>query len=425
MVDFGVGITCTIVAAILYGLQYIPCKQYCTYDGAVFQWFMCSGIIWGGIVLEIVGMLSGQWEGPQIFLYGVLSGALWGTANFIVIPLVRICGLALGFSLYHIINLSWGYCLSRFGLFGMDRDVGRIPVMRDVGVFVLLFSFAILFFVDPDEATDADSKSDSSGKEKRKYRPSQSRRLRKKQQQQGGQGQTDQSGTGGVTSEPSRGAAGTGKTTGPSVDLENGQSDCRYGEDSHGKPSKLWIKLERFFNGDDSSHAEDDEPDAKKAHQQQVIRVKIVGMVLAVVSGVLTAMNGWPYQLWQQKYGYYQPVQFVFSQCIGIYFISSVWYWVASLFRQFALKKRTMHSVIRPAFIAGLFWTGGDVNALYGIDGMGYAAAYTLDAVGPVMISSLLSIFVYREIKEKKQRIIFALAFCLQLAGCLLVAIGE
>mmetsp|Transcript_23732 Transcript_23732/g.20198 ORF Transcript_23732/g.20198 Transcript_23732/m.20198 type:complete len:135 (-) Transcript_23732:295-699(-) len=73
MVDFGVGITCTIVAAILYGLQYIPCKQYCTYDGAVFQWFMCSGILWGGIVLEIVGMLSGQWDGPQIFLYGVLS----------------------------------------------------------------------------------------------------------------------------------------------------------------------------------------------------------------------------------------------------------------------------------------------------------------------------------------------------------------
>mmetsp|Transcript_23735 Transcript_23735/g.20202 ORF Transcript_23735/g.20202 Transcript_23735/m.20202 type:complete len:137 (+) Transcript_23735:42-452(+) len=122
-------------------------------------------------------MLSGQWDGPQIFLYGVLSGALWGTANFIVIPLVRICGLALGFSLYHIINLTWGYCLSRFGLFGMDRDVGRIPVMRDVGVFVLLFSFAILFFVDPEEASD--DSSSAGPKEKKKDRPSESRRHRK------------------------------------------------------------------------------------------------------------------------------------------------------------------------------------------------------------------------------------------------------
>ncbi|KAF4673085.1 hypothetical protein FOL47_011025 [Perkinsus chesapeaki] len=388
---------------------------------------MCSGILWGGIVLEIVGMLSGQWDGPQIFLYGVLSGALWGTANFIVIPLVRICGLALGFSLYHIINLTWGYCLSRFGLFGMDRDVGRIPVMRDVGVFVLLFSFAILFFVDPEEASD--DSSSAGPKEKKKDRPSESRRHRKQAVTE-----TSDQNAGAISSSSSispSNASGHDEASNAasSTDLENGETghnDDHSEEYDYGRPSDFWLKVERFFNGEEAkSRNQRDGKSAAKAHQQQVLRIKIIGMVLAIVSGILTAMNGWPYQLWQQKYGYYQPVQFVFSQCIGIYFVSSIWYWVAAMFRQFAFKKRTMHSVIRPAFIAGLFWTGGDVNALYGIDGMGYAAAYTLDAVGPVMVSSLLSIFVYKEIKQRKQRIIFAIAFCVQLTGCLLVAIGE
>lgn len=273
MVGFGVGTTCTILAAILYGLQYIPCKQYCTYDGAVFQWFMCSGIVWGGILLEVVGMLSGQWDGPQIFLYGVLSGALWGTANFIVIPLVRICGLALGFSLYHIINLSWGYCLSRFGLFGMDRDVGRIPVMRDVGVFVLLFSFAVLFFVDPEESPD-ESESASSGIEKRKYRPSQSRR-QKQQNDEDENGVTNHNSDGNMNEEPSRHTVGD-EGPGSSTDLEGGQDDYRYDQSTHGKPSKFWVKLERFFNGEDSGHRGDGES-AEKAKQQNLVRVKIIG----------------------------------------------------------------------------------------------------------------------------------------------------
>lgn len=170
-VSFGVGILCTLLAAFFFGIQYVPCKQYTTYDGAVFQWFMCSGIVWGGILLQLILMLAFDWPGPQVILYGVLSGMLWGSANFLVIPLVRICGLALGFSLYHIINLSWGYCLSRFGLFGMDQDVGRIPVLRDVGVFVLLASFIMLFWVEPEEA-----KTTATTSLKTKERPSQSSR---------------------------------------------------------------------------------------------------------------------------------------------------------------------------------------------------------------------------------------------------------
>ncbi|EER20030.1 conserved hypothetical protein [Perkinsus marinus ATCC 50983] len=368
-VSFGVGILCTLLAAFFFGIQYVPCKQYTTYDGAVFQWFMCSGIVWGGILLQLILMLAFDWPGPQVILYGVLSGMLWGSANFLVIPLVRICGLALGFSLYHIINLSWGYCLSRFGLFGMDQDVGRIPVLRDVGVFVLLASFIMLFWVEPEEA-----KTTTPTSLKTKERPSQSSRHKNPPTTSGGE-----------------------ETT-PLGQPEVAEVD--------NNPSAVGRK--RLFG------------------MSRGQAIKITGIVLAIAAGILTAMNGWPYALWTQtQQGKdMMAVQFVFSQTIGIYFVSSIWYWLSSTVRQFAFKKRTNHSVIRPAFIAGLFWVIGDVNMLYGIDGIGYAAAYTLDAVGPVMVASILSLLWFKEIKETRQRIWFVASFVTQVAGCIMVAVG-
>ncbi|EER06248.1 conserved hypothetical protein [Perkinsus marinus ATCC 50983] len=299
-VSFGVGITCTLLAAFFYGIQYVPCKQYTTFDGAVFQWFMCSGIIWGGILLQLILMLALDWPGPQVILYGVLSGMLWGSANFLVIPLVRICGLALGFSLYHIINLSWGYCLSRFGLFGMDQDVGRIPLLRDIGVFVLLVSFIMLFWVEPEEAKTTTTPL------KTKERPSQSVRH---------------------------------KNSAPIHTDVSSPGQC--------------VDEDEVVVKDSTSASQHRRKYLFGASRAQAI--KLAGIVLAIAAGVLTAMNGWPYALWiQTQQGKdMMAVQFVFSQTIGIYFVSSVWYWLASTIRQFAFKKRTNHSVIRPAFIAG------------------------------------------------------------------------
>lgn len=332
-VSFGIGITCTLLAAFFYGIQYVPCKQYTTFDGAVFQWFMCSGIIWGGILLQLILMLALDWPGPQVILYGVLSGMLWGSANFLVIPLVRICGLALGFSLYHIINLSWGYCLSRFGLFGMDQDVGRIPLLRDIGVFVLLVSFIMLFWVEPEEAKTTTTPL------KTKERPSQSVRHKNSAPIQ-----TDET-------SPGQGIAEAEVVAKDSTSASQHRRKYIFGA-SRAQAIKLAGMLPLVYSS--------------------TLPRFITGIVLAIAAGVLTAMNGWPYALWiqtqqgkdmmavglnidltTQRSLFRSQVQFVFSQTIGIYFVSSVWYWLASTIRQFAFKKRTNHSVIRPAFIAG------------------------------------------------------------------------
>ena len=64
------------------------------------------------------------------------------------------------------------------------------------------------------------------------------------------------------------------------------------------------------------------------------------------------------------------PMQFVFSQCIGVFLASTLWYWAygtVALIR----KKPVQHSVIRPAFISGLIWVAGNILQLYALGSIG------------------------------------------------------
>jgi len=341
MVSFGVGLVCAIACSIFYGMQYVPCKKYNTYDGCVFQWFMACGIMMGGTILEVVGLLWLDWPStdPQIILYGVACGLIWGFANFMVIPLLHLTGLALGFTLYHIVNLCTGYTTSRFGLFGMKQDVGSIPMLRDFGVGVLVLSFVALCFVKPEKAARTDS--DTSAED------------------------------------------GTRITS---------KNQKEY--------FSIWIENDKTR--------------------------RIVGIALSVLAGIATGLNTMPFDLWKnntEEGGRMTDIQFVFSQCLGVFLISSLLYWVQACFA--TIRGKLVHHVpIRPALIGGLLWVLGDITMLFALTGLGYAAGYTIGAVGPTLVASCISFFVYKEIKDKRQRMYFGAAFLLQIAGVLMICLG-
>lgn len=352
MVSFGIGLVCATACSVFYGVQYVPCKKYNTYDGCVFQWFMACGIMLGGVLLEIVGLLWLDWPStdPQVLLYGVACGLIWGFANSLVIPLLHLTGLALGFTLYHIINLMTGYMTSRFGLFGMQQDSGKIPLLRDMGVVVLIISFIALCFVEPEnEQKEISKKADA---------PT-----------------------------PDEIADETGSQTPPFRNKEK-------------EYFSIWI-------------------DNQKTR-------RIVGIVLAVFAGIATGLNTMPFDLWKHNTPEgprMSDIQFVFSQCLGVFLMSSMLYWLQASYATFR-GKLVHHVPIRPAIIGGLLWVAGDITMLFAISGVGYAAGYTIGAVGPTLVASCISFFVYKEIKARRSRIYFASAFALQLAGVLMICLG-
>jgi glucose uptake protein GlcU len=354
MVSFGVGLACAAACSVFYGAQYVPCKKYNTFDGCVFQWLMACGIMLGGVLLETVGLLWLNWPStdPQVNLYGVACGCIWGFANSLVIPLLHLTGLALGFTLYHIINLVTGYTTSRFGLFGMKQDSGSIPLLRDFGVFVLIISFVALCFVEPENEKKENSKKEDSE----------------------------------LTLD------------GFCVD-ESGAMTPPFNKREK-EYFSIWI----------------DNPRTRR----------LVGIALSVFAGIATGLNTMPFDLWQhntEEGARMSGIQFVFSQCIGVFLISSLLYWLQASYASF--KGKLVHHVpIRPALIGGLLWVLGDITMLYAIQGVGYAAGYTMGAVGPTLVASCISCFIYKEINDKKQRIYFATAFGLQLAGVLMICLG-
>ncbi|CAK9033173.1 unnamed protein product, partial [Durusdinium trenchii] len=56
-----------------------------------------------------------------------------------------------------------------------------------------------------------------------------------------------------------------------------------------------------------------------------------------------------------------------------------------------------------------------------GISILGFSIGYTLDAVGPIVVASMLSIFVFKEMTQGKQLMLYWGSFTLQLAGVLLM----
>lgn len=351
MVSFGVGLICAAAGSIFYGVQYLPCKKYNTYDGCVFQWFMACGIMLGGIILEMIGVLWLDWPStdPQLIMYGVGCGLIWGFANFLVIPLLHLTGLALGFTLYHIINLVTGYTTSRFGLFGMKQDVGSIPLLRDMGLVVLIISFIALCFVEPE----------SDAKELEK-----------------------------------------------NATLNDGVAD----ESGELHPPSLNKKEKQYF----SIWIEN-----KKTR-------RIVGIFLAIFAGIATGLNMMPFDLWTNNTEDGQRMsglQFVFSQSVGVFLISSLLYWIQASYA--TVRGKLVHHVpIRPAVIGGLLWIMGNSASIFALQGLGYSAGYTIGAVCPTLIASCISFFIYKEIKQRKQRIYFASAFALQLAGVFMICFG-
>ncbi|CAK9080143.1 unnamed protein product [Durusdinium trenchii] len=142
--------------------RYVPVKKYEIFDGVTFQWFMCGGILMAGFCSSVIFGNFGMSEEKDAMLI-VYGGALWALANYLVLPLVKLLGIGLGFSLYHFVNLVVGYGIGRFGIFNMEKLTGNVEATgrwmtafsqprswesRRADEHEVLVSFVIMVFVE-------------------------------------------------------------------------------------------------------------------------------------------------------------------------------------------------------------------------------------------------------------------------------------
>jgi len=302
---------------------------------------------------------------------------LWALSNYLVLPLVKLLGIGLGFSLYHFVNLMVGYCIGRFGLFGVKTLSGQL-IFCDLGCLLILASFFAMVFVEAGHESKDDSDSEGSSEES-------------------GAEWTRVQSVGPMAAECDVRFMATGGFSVfgvPEGDHELGKAPLQVDLARH----QHIATLDRLGPG----------------------AQKVLGVILAILAGGLCGVQGVPATLWEARHPEAEAFAVALPQCIGIWVCSSgilILYSSVAVIRGVKLKK----SVIGPAYASGCIWGVGFACMMKGISFLGYSVGYTLDAVGPILVSSLLSVFVFREITTKKPLLIYFGAFSLQLVGVLLI----
>ncbi|CAE8673322.1 unnamed protein product [Polarella glacialis] len=435
------GLLCAFCAALAFGVQYVPVKKYEIFDGVTFQWFMCSGILMVGFIAAITFNDFGM--ETQDSLLVVFGGALWAMSNFLVLPLVKLLGIGLGFSLYHFVNLIVGYVVGRFGLFGMKELTGSVALC-DAGCALVLCSFVLLVFVEGDEPPESQPpaplppsvfEADQEFREMyNRWRQGEARGSRDGLEDTGMLETVGKMMVGYSAAERGhhlQDVGGFSVLAAPSdraLSLSEGDSHTHMAQvnGSWSLAQPLAATMQR--NGSEParlSNPADLRPAAAPGSPQSSSKLgrKLLGILLALVAGALTGVQAVPAALYNQKRPNASPTSVVFPQCLGIYICSSAIYLMYASVAKMAGWQKIPHSVIRPAYISGCIWAVGFSFMISAVSVLGFSVGYTLDAVGPIVVASLLSIFYFKEITDKRHLIMYAIAFALQLIGVVLMAV--
>lgn len=398
-----------LIAVFFFGSCYVPAKKYPTYDGIIFQWFMCSGILMVGLVW---GLLSNNWSqyakaGLFTFPEGILGGASFAIANLLIPTVVNNLGLGVGFMLWNATNITMGYLISRLGLLGVEKTIPSHPWLSLFGICFMLGSIGVYGMIKPTLIVETP-------------------RARKR------------------SDESTVSTKASWNECSPLLPLEHTPTQhhssttakvltcISTAEDESLKQALLHPELPNFgpymMPADTSEHVALIDRAAEKKR-------KIIGMFIAVLVGGFLSCCLVPYANWQQRckpsattelvIATCNPLNFVFSQCLGIYLTSTVVFLLYSAFHRFVLRRSMPRSVMRPAYMCGVLWAIGLTGQLYSMGALGFDQAYPLSSIGPAMVSMFWSAWYFNEIQGTQNQITLAVATSMVCIGMALRMVAQ
>ena len=97
-----IGYLSVLVAVIFFGSNLVPAGKYPIGDGLSFQFFMCCGIWFTGLVIDV---MVGS---PPFYPLVLIGGILWTTGNILSLLVIRINGLGMSMLLWCTTNMLIG-----------------------------------------------------------------------------------------------------------------------------------------------------------------------------------------------------------------------------------------------------------------------------------------------------------------------------
>ncbi|XP_068571314.1 transmembrane protein 144b [Cebidichthys violaceus] len=152
MTNLAYGIAANVVAALLYGSNFVPVKRIEMGDGMFFQWVYCAAIWIVSMFADLV------LQSPKFYPFAMLGGVIWATGNIAAVPVIKAIGLGLGSVIWGSSSVLMAWSGSWFGWFGNAQDVSR-PILNHFGAGLCLLSGLIFLFVKTDVELHPNSES--------------------------------------------------------------------------------------------------------------------------------------------------------------------------------------------------------------------------------------------------------------------------
>lgn len=308
----------------------------------------------------LVGTMVNAIQGYPIFYpLAMVGGALWALGNVCSVPIIKAIGMSLGLLIWGTFNLFSGWITGRFGIFGIHPEIPNDPSLNYAGLALSTLSGIMYIFIKSDV-----SSVDHNDEATRMYDDT-------------------------VITDPL---------------MRNAINNPELTEEEHVLTSSDGRHQEMFI----------------ESLQQPYKR--IFGVVLAILAGLLYGITFIPViHIMDEVPGSSQfGLDYVYAHTCGALLMSTFCFVVYASFRQ--NRPRVYHKSILPGLLSGAMLAVAVSGWFVANQILKEPISFPIITTGPGVVASLWGVFVFKEIKGKRNYIILLLAFCIMLAGALLSA---
>jgi len=143
MGNTAVGFICAGVAAVCFGSNFVPVKQFETGNGIFFQFILCVSIWCVGVIVNIIR------DFPDFEPIAMTGGVLWCTGNLMVVPVIKTIGLGMGVLIWGLVNLMMGWASGNFGWFGLEKETEKTAWLNYLGFAIACCALFVYAFIKP------------------------------------------------------------------------------------------------------------------------------------------------------------------------------------------------------------------------------------------------------------------------------------
>ena len=374
MVSTGIALACCGIAVLFFGSNFVPVKTVETGDGVFFSWVLCTGIFFVGVII------NGFEEFPKFEPWAMLGGAIWCTGNLMSVPTIKLIGLSLGMLLWGTTNMLIGWATGRFGLFGVNPQQGcdtenakqdsciHHVGLNYLGMVLACISLIIYVFVEPEDM----AKSSKNNRDE-----SDSDRLL------------------------------------DHIRNEDYMSFMPTPRIISNQPFREVVNQVPSFHEDLDKLGDVEGNIVKPSSVGKIDRLsktskRLLGIILACVSGLFYGSNLTPPQVVHDHGGDKYLMHYIFSHFCGIQFTMTLYFIAYCLYN--GDKAAIYPKAIVPAFTSGIMWAIAQVAWFVANGALGFAISFPIIACGPGLVASLWGIFVFGEIRGKRNYIVISIA---------------